>query len=326
MTWQARTRQMAYTSPSGVRFVFDFEKADREFDKNTSGFNFPGVSGTYVQDLGHTDGRYPTRAIFWGDAHDLEAAAFRTALSESGRGRLEHPRDGLVDVVPFGKIKFREDLVKEANQTIIEVEFWESTIVLYPSGTTDPGGQVLNSVFNTLLESATIFADTIQIVSAVNKANLRNRFESSVGIIRSVLGEVVSADAVNFREFTTVADSIISDINELISTPQTLADQLNILLQIPANSTATIGSKTDGYNTVIETFTNSNNPDAQLRSTINDFRNDELFAVGSVASLITSSINATFNTRSESVTAAANVVSQFDAVNVWREINYAGLS
>ena len=52
MSWQDRTREAAYTSPSGQRFVFPYLTANRAFDKNTTAYNFAGVKGTYVQDLG----------------------------------------------------------------------------------------------------------------------------------------------------------------------------------------------------------------------------------------------------------------------------------
>lgn len=326
MTWQTRTRDAAYVSPSGARFTFAFLRADREFDKNTTAFNFPGVPGTYIQDLESTDDRYPMRAIFWGDNHDLQATAFLNALRETGKGRLEHPRDGLVTVVPFGKIKTREDLVRDANQTIIEVEFWETTIILFPTGTTDPGSNVLGAVGETLTALSSVFAETIDIVSAVNRASIRNRFGTSVGVVRSILGTITSVDPDAFREFNTVADSIISDLDALIFIPEVLADQLNVLTQIPAKSTATIGAKFDGYTALTEQFTSFDNPDDRLRSTVNDFRNDELFSVSSLSGLISSSINTTFSTRSEAVTAAVEITDQFKIVNEWREVNYAGLA
>ncbi len=325
MTWQQRTREAAYNSPSGVRLPFIFVEIPREFDKLTTGFNFPGISGTFVQDNGTSDRRYPMRCIFSGNDHDLEAKAFEDALHETGRGKLEHPRDGRVDVVPFGTIKTREDLVKEANQTIIEVAFWESTIILYPSGTNDPGGQVLQSVDDSFSAATSTFADNIETSSAVDRSSLRNRFNTAIGSIRSILGTVVSVDPTQFRNFNVVADSIISDLDTLIDTPEILADQLNVLMQIPANSLATIGAKTDGYNAVVSLFTSVLNPDDQLRSTINDFRNDEIFAIDALNGLIISSVTATFPTRSDAISSAANVVDQFDIVNEWREINYAGL-
>lgn len=325
MTWQDRTREAAYTSPSGVRFVFDYEILSTEFDKNTTAFNFPGINGTYIQDLGSTDRRYSWRLFFWGDDHDIQSDLFKAALRENGRGRLDHPRDGIIAVVPFGVVRSREDLVKSANQTVIEVAFWESTIILYPSGNIEPSDQVLNSVTDTLTASSATFADNIEIDSAVERVSLRNLFETSVGVVRSILEDVVSVEAALLREFNTVADSIIGDLNELIATPGVLADALNILLQIPVDSSATIGSKFDGYVAIIGQFTSSNNPDDQLQSTINDFRNNELFAVGALSSLISSSIKTDFETRSDAVTAAAGIVDQFEIINNWREINYAGL-
>ena len=325
MPWQDRTREAAYVSPSGARFPFDFIEANTEFDKHTTGFNFPGVPGTFVQDLGSSDRRYPMRCIFWGDDHDLQAEAFKTALRETGRGRLEHPRDGRVEVIPFGTVKTREDLVKGANQTVMEVTFWESTIVLYPSGKSDPGGQVLDSVSNALKASSATFAESIQTASAVDRASLRNRFSTSIGSIRGILGDVVSVDPSKLRSFNAVADSIISDLDSLIDVPAILANQLNILIQIPAASIATIASKADGYNAVIALFTSVGNSEGQLRASINAFRNDEIFTVGALSGLILSSVSAEFSTRSEAISAAADIADQFDILNDWREINYEGI-
>ncbi len=326
MNWQDRTREAAYTSPNGNRFVFNYDVLDREFDKNTSAYNFPGIEGTYVQDLGSTDRRYPMRVIFWGKDHDTVSQQFADAIREVGRGRLEHPRDGRIDVVPFGTVKFREDLVRSANQTIIEVEFWEATIVLYPSGDEDPGGQVINEVNATLDASADTFASGVDILTAVNRASLRNRFGVSVGTVRSVLAPIVGTDPEKLRQFNVVADSIVVGLDSLISTPRVLADQLNILTLIPATSDANIGAKFDGYTSLISTFTSADNPDAALRSSLNDFRNDELYSTAALSGLIVSSVEAEYGTRTEATSAAAEIVSQFDQVNTWREINYGGLA
>ena len=50
MGWQDRVKEGAYTSPSGLRFVFDFEDVSVLPPKKTKGFDFPDAVGTYVQD------------------------------------------------------------------------------------------------------------------------------------------------------------------------------------------------------------------------------------------------------------------------------------
>ena len=41
--------------------------------------------------------------------------------------------------------------------------------------------------------------------------------------------------------------------------------------------------------------------------------------------LIISTVNAEFRNRSEAIKSAANIADQFETVNTWRELNYAGL-
>ena len=67
MAWQDRLKEAAYTSPSGVRTVFDFGDVSRTTVKKTAAFDFPDADGTYIQDLGTAGRRYPMRLFIWGD-------------------------------------------------------------------------------------------------------------------------------------------------------------------------------------------------------------------------------------------------------------------
>ena len=146
MAWNDRIREAGYTSPSGVRLTFEYENVQRSVGKKTTGFEFPDADGTFVQDLGHTGRKYPFRMFFWGDNYDLEVQAFEDALLERGVGRLDHPIYGSVDVVPFGEIVRRDDLTTAANQAVLQVTFWETIGLVYPSSQTDPASAVLISV------------------------------------------------------------------------------------------------------------------------------------------------------------------------------------
>lgn len=322
MAWQDRTGNATYTSPSGTLFTFEYTTLIREFDKNTSGYSFPGVKGTFVQDLGNTDHRYPMRLIFWGDDHDLEALAFEEALKETGRGKLDHPRDGLRDVVPFGKITFREDLVNAANQTIVEVEFWEATVVLFPSGAADPFSAVVEAVEASSAVSATDFAEGIDTETAIERISLADRVSAATGRVRSVLAPVATLQTEIARQFFAVADSIQLGIDTFITAPINLAQQAQQLVQLPSRIRDNIAAQLDGYRAILDELTGGDDP---VRATDNDFRNDELFAMASVSGSILSAVTNDFATRPEVITAAAEIVAQFEAVNTWREQNYAGL-
>ena len=322
MTWQDRLAEYAYTSPSGTRFVFEYTTLERQFDKNTSGYNFPGVAGTYVQDLGSSDHRYPSRFIFWGDDHDLEAQAFEAGLKETGRGKLEHPRDGLRDVVPFGTITFREDLVNAANQTVVDVEFWETTLDLFPQGASDPFAAVTSAVGLTNDSSATDFADGVDISTAFRRVSLADRLSAAVGVTRETLGTIATIETSIARQFFATADSIQLNIDNFIAAPLALARQTQQLLQLPARIRSNLTQQLDTYSTLIASLTGGDDP---VRANTNDYRNDELFAIASVGASILSVVSADFQTRPQILNAAATVVQQFEAVNTWREENYAAL-
>ena len=124
MSWQDRLREAAYTSPSGIRFLFLYEDIRFSVDKKTTAFDFPDAEGTYIQDFGNTGRRYPFRVIFAGPDYDLKATAFSAALAEPGIGKLETPLYGAIDVVPFGTITRRDALKSAGNQAIFEIVFW----------------------------------------------------------------------------------------------------------------------------------------------------------------------------------------------------------
>ncbi len=138
MAWQDRVGEASYSSPSGQTVTFDFEDLTSYFEKKTAGFEFPDADGTYVQDNGVSSRRFPMRCIFWGNDCDLQADGFELMLSERGEGQLSHPLKGKKTVVPFGSVTRIDALKTQANQAIVELEFWETIGLVYPSGNIDP--------------------------------------------------------------------------------------------------------------------------------------------------------------------------------------------
>lgn len=315
MAWQDRTRPAAYTAPSGRRFAFDFESADRAFDKNTSAYNFPGVRGTYVQDLGGTDRRYPMRVVFWGDDHDRQASDFEAALRETGRGRLEHPRDGRVDVVPFGTVTVREDLVRNANQTVFEVEFWESTSVLFPSGASDPRQLTLNSADGAFAAAVATFVNSVDLSVPSSVVTLRNNLADQVARVERLMGPVVSADPKIARQFKNVIDGINSALPNVATDAGAIAAQAAVLLDLPSGAKADVTDKLNAYAGISGEVSRSTEGG-------NAFRSAELFAMGAVAGSVKAAVISDYRTRPAAIAAATSVSDQFATVNAWRESNY----
>ncbi len=315
MGWELRTRRAVYTSPSGRRIPFSYEELNREFNRNTTGYNFPSVDGTYVQDLGSSDRRYPMRVIFWGDNYDRQAAAFEAALYEPGRGRLDHPRDGRVDVIPFGRVLIREDLVKNANQVIFEVEFWESTLSLFPNGQQNVKSLVGDASVLSFLSMIDDFASLIDLRLPTDLVTLKARLIVTVAVIRSRFKALVNQKDVIARQFNATADSIVLNIDTVESDPTTLAGQMTNLITIPSVIEGDVSGQLDAYVSVIEGITSG------LQGEGNEFRSDELTANSALVAMALAAINGDFKTRTEAVIAAGRLTQQFDNLTAWRESN-----
>lgn len=321
MAWNDRLREAAYTSPSGARIAFDYESVQKSVSKKTTGFNFPDANGTYVQDLGHTGRRYPLRVIFWGGDYDIQANAFEEILLEIGTGKLEHPIYGVVDVVPFGDITRRDDLVTAANQAILEVTFWETIGIVYPTSQRDPGSAVLLSVSEYNSAAAETFKRDTKLTGAVSKETFKNKYSALLNSAKSSLQSIANAQADTKKQFDTVAKSIEQGLSILVDTPITLAAQTNTLLQTPARAATSVSDRLDTYGGLITALVGRGN---DLSS--NDFHTEDLYVSTYVTGSILSAVNNQFETKVEAVEAADTILTQMEAVTAWRDTNFESLN
>jgi len=321
MAWQDRIREAAYTSPSGIRRKLPgYEDVSRSIEKKTSAFEFPDADGTYVQDLGHTGRRYPMRIFFWGADYDKSAEDFETGLLEVGAGRLEHPIYGVVDVVPFGEIKRRDDLKTAANQAVLEVTFWETIGVAYPSAQDDPASAVQGALDGYNTAAASQFGGATSLDSAVQSATFKGTFQSFLAAAKSGLQAIADVQDDVQSQFDAIYSSIDQGIDILVAQPLTLAAQTVQLIQAPGRAAAAISARLDAYGNLAASITGANSP-----QTVNDFYAGELYANSYVSGSVVSAINNQFTTKSEALAAAETILEQFDAVAAWRDTNYAAL-
>lgn len=325
MAWNERLREAAYTSPGGTRIRFDYEDVSRKFDKKTAAFDFPDADGTYVQDLGNTGRRYPLRLIFWGGDCDLQAAAFEGILAERGQGQLEHPMYGKVDVVPFGAVSRRDDLQSAANQAIIEVTFWETIGLVYPTRQSDPGSQVLSAVDEYNEAAAKDFEDGIDVDGAAERVTLKSTFRATIDTVSSGLKTVAGTQDSVRKQFNAVNDSINQGIDTLVAQPLALASQTSILIQAPARAAAGISARLDAYGGLASSIISGSSAGDSRENNTNNFHPRDLTASGAVAGAVLSVVNNQFERKSDALEAAEEVLGQFEAVNAWRDSNLAAL-
>ncbi len=319
MAWQERLRQAAYTPQGGERFTFDYENVGRELDKKTAAFNFVDADGTFVQDNGTTGQRIPVRMFFSGGNHDLTADALIDAITGSrGPGVLEHPRYGRISVVPFGKISQRDDLKTAANQTIIDITFFETTGLIYPSALSDPSSGVLSAVDAFNVSIADAFNTLVDLSTAFNAAVFKNDFVSLVGGVTSALGAVANeVDAVRVQ-FNTIADSITQGIDVLATDLTTLAAQTTQLVQSPARSSAPVADRLAAFGTLSNVITSGTQ-----ELTPNAYNTQDLYAMAYVSGSVVSVVNNQFSTKTDALSAAAVILDQLGSVVIWRDARSA---
>jgi hypothetical protein len=328
MTWEARIREAAYTSPSGLRLPFQYEDVGNKIKKRTKAFEFPDADGTFIQQLGVGGRRYPMKIIFSGADHDLEADTFDVALLESGIGKLEHPMYGLVDVVPVGNISRADALRSAANQTIITVTFWETTGLVYPTAGTSPSTAVTAAVARYREEKAIEFKELTPPRTVSEEAVAKNKYQrllddatggyDASGRATGGLAKIAETQEDVEKQFNAVVSSINLGIDALIGDPLTLAFQTSILIQAPARATALIGARLAAYGELMNSIIGG------AEDTASDFRTSDLYASGYVSGSVVSVVNNEFETKTEALEAAMVILDQMQALIVWRDANLTG--
>lgn len=321
MGWEDRIREAAYTAPSGARYTFNYEDVSQSIDKSTSAFDFPDANGTYIQDLGHSGRRFPLLVYFWGDNCDVEAQQFDAALIETGPGVLEHPIYGRVDVVPFGTISRRDDLVTGANQVVINVVFWQTTGVIYPTGLFDPAAAVFAALDRFGISAAFNFAKSVVLKTATTIASFEERYSVILGSAKGILEPITEKTESIKRQVDAIEDSIKKSIGVLSGDTETLAAQTLKVIQLPSSAAADIGSKLTAYGDIssqIVSLTESS--DARVTdNTRNDYATNSLFASAAISGASLSAVNAQFQTRGQAIEAAESILILFDNMIVWRD-------
>ena len=325
MSWTERLKEAAYTSPSGTRYLFEYENVSTERSKNTTNFNFPDVNGTYVQESGSTGRSYPLRCIFWGEDYDLEAEAFDNALFETGIGRLEHPIYGTVDVVPIGNAVRRDDLKTAGNQAILEVTFMATIGLIYPSSQTDPASEVISAVdaFNTA--EASEFEENIALNTEVKKATFKSKYNAFLNEVEGNLKVISDTAAEVQAEFKAISDSINRGIDVLVGQPLALAAQTSQLIQSPSRAFASISAKLDAYKNLANSLIHTNGGSTSISPDSLDFYTKDLFTSSHLTGSILSTVNTQFDTRVNALKAATEVLTQFDDINSWKDSNLTEL-
>jgi prophage DNA circulation protein len=312
---------------------FAYLDVSSEVDKRTAAFEFPGVDGAYIQDNGHGERRYPLQCIFSGPECDVDAKAFEDLWRERGAGRLEHPLYGRVDVVPFGTITRRDDLITAANQTIVEVVFWSTLGAVYPSSGLSPKLEVSEALRLAGPALSGDFGRGMNLATEARRANARLTVLDVLRNVQSALQSVAGVTESVNREFRDIQQQVNFGIDVLIGQPLLLAQQILNLITAPSRALAGIASRLEGYRNLLDRMIGSSPvssapPSALDRIVVrlsNDFHTADLAAGGAQLGSISSVVNNTFTAKPQAIIAAESIISQAETMTAWREARYGQL-
>lgn len=348
MAWTDNIREAAYNSPTGTRVTFEFEDVTFNVDKKTSAHDFVDMDGTYVQGGGHKGRQYPMRAFLSGADYDVAAEEFYNALLEPGIGKLEHPLYGTVDAVPYGTITRRDDLVTAANQAVIEVTFWETINLIYPSAQADPASEVAEAVaeFNGIYELEGIDTavgvaefgaqvtkllelakDPLSALASVEE-KVKAQFDQIVDSLETNLLDPAFMRAVALAdEATEKFNEIVDGVEQNILAPAILVRQTFLMLQSPARAES--DDRQDVYEDLmdavveetVETTTATETP--QMAAT--EYVPREMYAMGYMTGAIITLINTQYTSKVQAIAAADRLLDQFGKLVTWRDNNHLGV-
>jgi prophage DNA circulation protein len=330
LSWQDRIGEAAYTSPKGTRQTFQFEDVSKEIDKRAATFSFPGVDGTYVQDNGQSERRFPLRCIFTGSDCDQAAEAFEGLLLERGSGTLEHPLYGKKTVVPYGTISRRDDLVRGANQSIIEVVFWSTLGAVYPSSGFSPKGALLASLNNSTGKVSHAFSKAMKLNTEARRASAKLSIREALRNVQGALGKVSAVTASIDREFHQIQSDINFGIDVLIGQPLLLARQMMNLVTAPARALAGILARLEAYSNLLDRMVRTSTsapadvsviPALRVRRQ-NEFQIAALVAQAAVQGSVASVDENAFTAKPEALAAAEAILAQADALTAWSDQRY----
>jgi prophage DNA circulation protein len=247
MSYKDRLRQsIQLISPDGSVFTALWIGNESQQAKKVGIFNYPGVDGSTVQDLGTSSTTYPLTLRFVGDDNDLEAIAFMSAMKEKGVWDIVHPVLGLLKLQPLSFVPDWQP-VTSGGITEIETEWIEPLIEGALPSTAELQATVaaqilaLNSTASDQLDNST-FQTT-----AADVAEFRGSTLDVVSNVESYLESISDGSAT----ITAEMESIKRDIDAVLAVVPldviAVAGQLQSLIQLPALAIRDTQARLDAY-------------------------------------------------------------------------------
>lgn len=337
--WRGRLREASYKAPNGKLIKFNYEDVSRKFEARGMVHEFPGMNDAYVQRTGIGPRKYPVRAYFNGPTCDVEAGYFEYACTLDGLGELNHPVYGSgLRVVPYGDIERRDDLVKQANQVIVDVTFWTTTGVPYPFSGVDTKNEIRAAAYNVDIEAVQAFKNRFQTFPAELREFSGKNFLDWLKNVEGKIRGTSNAIAEKRRQMQDGINLINRTMDVLVGQPIMIAQQVLGLMKAPGEAFTALADRLDVYQQIVDGIINdvAAQPARSLAAAhglaikplqiANSFHAADLFVTGAQTGLLLSTLDYTYGSKQEALNTAAELDTLFDKVQAWRDAQFAALS
>lgn len=256
MSYLERLSEMKYTSPSGKIFSLNFDELSRSGGKKVPVVEFPGQNQGAIQDLGEITITFPVTCYISGADYDTESDRFWEALSEPGKGTLDHPRWGRISVVPSTR-RQAEDFIEGASRAVFTIEFIKADDKAfdYPRIGSAPELKLSGDV-DAAAASITASVADVEITDPGEKAALKKNTLDSVAGFRDGMKKVSAQSAELSRNIQAQVRKIEREIDSYVLAPAELMTAMLDLYRLPGQIITDVQAKIAGYVTAYSNIIN----------------------------------------------------------------------
>jgi prophage DNA circulation protein len=276
MAWEDRLRKFVYLPPNGGRFDAQFDSLSRSGGRKAPVTELPGQDQARVQNLGVMTPRYPVDIYFSGPDYDQTADRFWNALDQDGAATIEHPRWGVLSVIPLTKSQ-TEQFVNGVGRAVFSIDFIRvsTEVRAYPRVRTSPSDlvsvtadaaveQILADMADVdttgLAEVAAIEGTVTETVAEFTELSEAMLSSPDVAIVVGLLTEpetpTLNDQALDMiRQISELSDEIVRDIDDVADAPVLFAQRLIQLHRLPSSVAISVDRKIKGYKAIATTLT-----------------------------------------------------------------------
>lgn len=345
-------QETIWTSPGGVRFVIKTleneysqkhigdvkenprtsistkgsSKSKKTSVSTSSSVKRVGDSNDTFTDMGISGRSLSLDCYFVGDDHYTRSRAFRKALCEVGKSKLQlaYEDEFTVNVIDFS---VKNSLVERVNCTVVTVNFHETAPTTYPKSQKSKQREVKKAVSTAKENIAATVGNT---AAAIETPSRLTTFTSN---FKGVLDKI--STALDVASNVTL-NSIMSDIlgQDLVSNASTITSQIGVIFSKAAfltNRVKNVANSFDLPSDYSSNFGSWNTLVSSLKTTslqtvgesgeytpeqVDELKLNDSIASSAIISVAESLLTTEFETRAEAVETVKNLV---DLADDWRE-------